>query len=95
MTPTSRPTHPDTATLRHFVLGQLSDETMDQVERHISKCSICARIAEAMPGDRLFDLLRRQSPMAVEARLSPTSQAECGTQGTGESPLRNLTEDPK
>ncbi|HEY2158354.1 MAG TPA: hypothetical protein VGH33_22180 [Isosphaeraceae bacterium] len=75
------PPHPDAATLRLFALGRLCDETRDQVERHLGECRACALGAEAVPGDRLLDLLRRGSPAAVDAETSFSSRGERGTHG--------------
>jgi hypothetical protein len=88
MPPTTRSTHPDFATLQRFALGQLSGDTMAWVERHLGDCRDCVVIAEAVPGDRLVGLLRRESSIAVEATSSVPSSGDCGTQGPNIPPLQ-------
>lgn len=69
----TRPTHPDPATLRNFVLGRLSGATMDRVERHLRGCDSCVRAADAVPADHLVELIRRDPPQrATTARQDAT-----------------------
>src|SRR5260370_35891726 len=87
MPATTCPTHPYAATLRLFVLGQRSGETMDQVERHLGECGACTRVAEAVPGDRFVDLLRRLPSSAANAKSSVSSSGERGAQGPSQPVL--------
>jgi len=54
--------HPDVATLRLYLLGQLDTSRRDQVERHLEKCEVCCKTSMTVEDDRLVQLLRRREP---------------------------------
>jgi hypothetical protein len=55
------PSHPDAATLRLFLLGQLDTPERDQVECHLGHCEVCCRTSLTVEhDDRLVRLLRRR-----------------------------------
>ena len=70
-----RLSHPDAASLRRFVLGQLRGELMRQVERHMTSCDICVKAALAVPHDHLVGLLRRPVPDSCADSPAPHALA--------------------
>jgi|GEM_PF-5613643 len=64
-----QPTHPTTATLSQFVLGQLPDEERTQVESHVLVCAPCAAVCESIPDDLLVRQARDAAPLVNDEAL--------------------------
>ena len=82
MNQTSRPSHPDAASLLHFALGRLGSKAMQRVERHVRACDACVQAALAAPDDRLVGLLRRpraDSPVQNALNRAPASGNSAAT----------------
>src|SRR5262245_15670114 len=57
--------HPDPRRLATFAAGQLDEQAMAAVERHLSECGPngpCARLLDSLPEDRLDQELRERLP---------------------------------
>jgi hypothetical protein len=64
--------HPDSTTLRLFLLGLLGGPERNQVEGHLEQCAVCCQTALSVPADdRLVRLLRQRAVGNVERRKEP------------------------
>ena len=72
------PVHPEELLLLDYVIGQLPDETRDQIKRHVSGCRACRRTIDDLI--LTVDELDRLPTMAIP-HDSPNELAALHTDG--------------
>ncbi len=74
-------THPTVEQLRAFACGELHDDSSEEIEQHLSGCTLCCELLDAEPEDSLAALFRTVGSLSTSVELSTAPTARMRQRG--------------